>query len=65
MTDPSGQIDHVLNEDRTFPPPTEFTAKAVFSTVEQYDEAYQRAADDRDGFWREEALEHLALVRTV
>ncbi len=60
MTDASsGQIDHVLIEDRKFPPPPEFTAKAVFSTMQQYEEMYQRAVNDRDGFWKEQALEHL------
>ncbi|MGI9473841.1 MAG: acetate--CoA ligase [Rubripirellula sp.] len=59
MTDASGQIDHVLNEDRSFPPPAAFTEKAVFSTPQQYEEMYNRAVKDRDGFWREEALEHL------
>ena len=60
MTDPaSGQIDHVLDETRLFPPPAEFTAKAVISSEEQYQELYNRARDDRDGFWKEQALEHL------
>jgi acetyl-CoA synthetase len=59
MTEPSGQIDHVLIEDRTFPPPAEFTAQAVFSTMEQYEQVYRRAREDRDGFWREEAAQHL------
>ena len=55
----SGQIDHVLTEDRLFPPSAEFTAKAVFSSNEQYEEMYARARDDRDGFWGQEALDHL------
>lgn len=59
MTDTSGQIDHVLNEERTFPPPAEFTEKAVFSSKSQYDEACKRASQDRDGFWKEEAETHL------
>jgi acetyl-CoA synthetase len=59
MTDVSGQIDHVLAEDRSFPPPSEFTEKAVFSSTEQYQQMYDRAAQDRDGFWREQAEEHL------
>ncbi len=59
MTDASGQIDHVLTEDRSFPPPAEFTAKAVISTTEQYDQLCKRAIEDRDEFWREQALEHL------
>lgn len=59
MTEPSGQIDHVLTENRSFPPPSEFTEQAVFSTIEQYHETYRRAAEERDAFWREEAIEHL------
>jgi acetyl-CoA synthetase len=59
MADTTGQIDHVLTENRSFPPPSDFTDKAVVSTLEQYEQMYQRARDDRDGFWREEALEHL------
>ncbi len=60
MTDPaSGQIDHVLIEDRSFPPPSEFTEKAVFSTTQQYEEMYAKARDHRDEFWQEQALEHL------
>ena len=55
----SGQIDHVLIEDRLFPPPAEFTEKAVFSTTKQYDDMYRRAADDPAGFWGEQAKEHL------
>ncbi|TWU23874.1 Acetyl-coenzyme A ligase [Novipirellula galeiformis] len=56
---PSGQIDHVLIEDRLFPPPAEFAKKAVFSTTAQYEEMYNRAAESPDEFWREEALEHM------
>ena len=58
MTD-SGSIDHVLNEDRLFPPPADFTDKAVISTTQQYEQMVARARDDRDGFWKEQALEHL------
>ena len=57
MTEPSGQIDHVLTENRSFPPPVEFTEKAVFSSMDQYEEMYRRAKDDRDGFWGEEAAQ--------
>lgn len=52
-------IANVLTEDRLFPPPAEFTAKSVFQTMEQYEEMYARARDDRDGFWEAEAKEHL------
>ena len=60
MTDSaSGQIDHVLIEERLFPPPADFTAKAVISTQEQYEDLYRRAKDDPESFWRAEAEEHL------
>ncbi len=59
MTDASRQIDHVLTEDRSFPPPAEFREKAVISTTQQYDQLCKLALEDRDEFWREQALEHL------
>ena len=60
MTDSeSGQIDHVLTEDRLFPPSTEFTSKAVISSMEQYEDLYKRASENRDEFWGAEANEHL------
>ena len=55
----TGQIDHVLTEDRLFPPSAEFTAKAVISSEAQYQEMYDAAKNDPDGFWRKEAEEHL------
>src|SRR6056297_1369656 len=59
MSDPSGQIDHILSEDRTFPPPAEFTQQAVLRTQQQYESMVAAVAQDRDGFWRSEANEHL------
>ncbi len=60
MTDTAaGQVDHVLIENRLFPPRAEFTARAVFSETAQYEAMYARARDHRDDFWREEAIEHL------
>ncbi len=55
----SGQIDHVLIEDRLFPPSQEFARNARISTQEQYEELYAAAKDDPEGFWRREALENL------
>ncbi len=55
----SGQIDHVLIENRLFPPPAEFTKHAVISSQAQYESLYAKAKEDRDGFWRQEALDHL------
>lgn len=55
----SGQIDHVLNENRKFPPPRSFTENAVINSQAQYDALYQSAITDRDSFWKTEAEEHL------
>ena len=55
----SGQIDHVLIEDRLFPPPKSFTENAVISSQKQYEEMYARAAEHSDAFWKEQAEEHL------
>ncbi len=55
----SGQLDHVLNEERLFPPPAEFTAKAVIGSQEEYEQLYQQAASQPDAFWEQQAKEHL------
>ncbi len=54
-----GSIDHVLTEDRLFPPSAEFTKNAVISTQEQYEQLYAAARDTPDDFWRDQANEHL------
>ncbi len=38
---------------RLFPPPTEFTAKAHVSSLEQYRRMYRRSIEDPEGFWSE------------
>jgi len=50
----SSQIDHLLEEDREFPPSPEFAAQAVARP-----ELYERAAADREAFWGEQARELL------
>jgi len=47
----SGQIINVMKEERLFPPPKEFAAKAHISSMEQYEQMWQEAADDLEGFW--------------
>ena len=60
MSDEStGSIDHVFVENRKFSPPKEFTANAVISSQEQYEDLYRRAAEDPEAFWKAEAEEHL------
>ena len=48
----SSQIDHLLNETRRFAPSAAFAQSAIGRA-----ELYQRAADDREDFWAEQARE--------
>ncbi|NND04028.1 MAG: hypothetical protein HKN91_14705, partial [Acidimicrobiia bacterium] len=43
-------IENLLHEDRTFPPPPEFTAQANAQPG-----IHERAADDPIGYWTEQA----------
>jgi acetyl-CoA synthetase len=47
----SGQIDHVMKEERLFPPPPEFAAKARIGSMEQYEQLWREAAADTPSFW--------------
>ena len=47
----AGQIDNVMKEERIFPPPAEFAAKARVGSMEEYRKLYAQAADDLEGFW--------------
>ncbi|HEV3025285.1 MAG TPA: AMP-binding protein, partial [Pirellulales bacterium] len=47
----AGQIDNVMKEERLFPPPAEFAAKARIGSMEEYQRIYRQAADDLEGFW--------------
>jgi acetyl-CoA synthetase len=44
----------ILNE-KAVPPPEEFASRARVVSLEQYEESYQRALEDSDGFWAEQA----------
>ncbi len=46
-----------LREDRVFPPPPEFAAKAHVSSLAQYEAMYKRSVEDPEGFWTEAANE--------
>ena len=54
-----GNIESHLHEARTFPPPEAFTASAHIKSEEQYRALWNRAKDDPEGFWGEQALELL------
>ena len=51
MAQQEATIEALYGEDRTFPPPPEFKARALI----QDEEIYRRAEADPEGFWAEEA----------
>jgi len=51
----SSNITSVLKETRVFPPPQEFAAKAHIKSLAEYEKLWQRAKDDPEGFWAEQA----------
>ena len=53
MSDNSSQIDNVMQENRLFPPSQDFASKASIGSLEQYQELYDQAKDDPEGFWDE------------
>jgi acetyl-CoA synthetase len=56
MSSPStANITSVLKETRKFPPPPEFSARAQVKSLADYEQLWQRAADDPEGFWAEQA----------
>src|SRR5208282_5920468 len=47
----SGQIVNVMKEERVFPPPREFSAKARIGSMAQYENLCREAAEDLEAFW--------------
>ncbi len=47
----------MLRENRVFPPPAEFAAKARIGSMEEYEAMYKRSIEDPEGFWGEAARE--------
>jgi acetyl-CoA synthetase len=50
-----GSITSVLQETRIFPPPPAFASAAHITGMAEYDALWNRAKDDPDGFWGEQA----------
>jgi acetyl-CoA synthetase len=51
------EIESVLKETRSFPPPEGFRAKARLSDPEEYARRHRRSVEDPEGFWGEVARE--------
>jgi len=48
-------IDSVLDENRKFSPPSEFTENAHVKSLHDYERLYRRSMEDPEGFWGEVA----------
>jgi acetyl-CoA synthetase len=55
MSTAASNITSVLKETRKFPPSKEFAAQAHIKSLAEYEKLWQRAADDPEGFWAEQA----------
>jgi acetyl-CoA synthetase len=47
----SPNLDSILRENRVFPPPAEFAAKAHVGSLAAYEELYARSVTDPEAFW--------------
>jgi acetyl-CoA synthetase len=54
-----GQIDTIMQENRLFPPPKEFAARARIKSLAEYQKLWDRAAADPPAFWAELARQEL------
>ncbi len=59
MTDESTSIESMSNELRVVEPADWVKEKAHVSSMEQYEAMYKRSVEDPEGFWAEQAEEHL------
>lgn len=50
-------FESVLRENRLFPPPADFAAKAWIGSEAEYERVYRRSVEDPEGFWAEAASE--------
>ncbi len=53
----SEHIEHVLHEDRRFPPPAAFQQRARIQSVETYERMHRQSLDDPERFWSRMASE--------
>ncbi len=51
------QIESILTETRSFPPPREFAESAHVKSIGEYEDLYARAAHDPEEFWGDVASE--------
>jgi acetyl-CoA synthetase len=54
---PDTNMNSLLRENRVFPPPPEFAAKALIGSIAEYESIYRRSIEDPEAFWAEAAQE--------
>ncbi len=52
-------ISVLMEEQRVFPPPPEFSKKAHIKSMAEYEEIYRRSVEDPEGFWAEMAEKNI------
>ena len=58
VSQPTNQdIDSTLRENRVFPPPEEFRARAHVQSLEEYEKLYRESIENPEKFWAEAARE--------
>src|SRR5580704_12594658 len=57
QTAPNQNIESTLTESRSFPPPKEFSEKAIIKSAAEYEKIRARASADPEGFWADIARE--------
>jgi acetyl-CoA synthetase len=50
-------VESLLRENRLFPPPPAFAARANIQSLEQYESMYRQSVDDPEAFWSAAAAE--------
>src|SRR5260370_34455892 len=53
----ASSIDSILQEQRSFPPPQEFSQHAHIKSLEEHERLYKESMDDPDKFWSRIASE--------
>jgi len=48
-------IDSLMTEERTFPPPASIKANAYITSIEQYQQMWEKSINNPDSFWLEQA----------
>jgi acetyl-CoA synthetase len=51
MSSSTTNIESVLHEERVFPPPTDFSARAHVKSVEEYEALQREASESPESFW--------------